>query len=69
MQEYILRVPTTPEAKFLLHLIISSGYVEITPKNEIDTKISKEEFLNDFKISIQQAKNGETEPLNNLINA
>ncbi len=68
--QYTFDIPETPEAKFLLNLIIASGYFNEVKKNDIeyDTKISKEEFLNDFKTSIQQAKNGETEPLRNLIN-
>jgi len=69
MQRYIFDIPETTEAKVLLNLIISSGYFKQVNKIELDTTISKEEFINDFKTSIQQAKNGETEPLNNLFDA
>ena len=74
MQQYIFNIPETQKAKTLLNIIIATGYFDEIKKiknddfNEIDKRISKKEFLNDFKTSIQQIKNNETQPLKNLLN-
>ena len=63
MKQYLIKVPDTPDAQFLLNLIIASGYFKIKEQNKIPNKTT----LNAMK-DAEQGKVTKTKNVADLIN-
>ena len=58
-----------PKVRKILKNLAKLNLIKINKKvTDVDTKIDKETFLADLKMSLEQVKEGKTKPLNTLWN-